>query len=419
MAANDPVEATEARRDVTSELPAALGFAPLGQSALPSMNLVRELTDQIVLDAVFTNAPITRAELAQHTGLSKTTVSEAVRRLESVGLLRVAGAQRGRPGRVGTYYRVAAEAGFVLAVELNQAGIRVRTADLLGKSIQEAAHPPARPREPAEVATQLRAVVAEAIAAGTADHGRLLAVGISVAKPVDPLTKRVIDLLDTPYPEGQIQPSEILADLVDAPLLVDNDVNLAAIAERWHGAARAVTSFAYIYLGAGMGLGLVIDDKLIRGARGAAGEIGYLSVASTTAGPGRHAFARAVAAGGFGPADPAGAVPQDTVTVARQVLDRAAAGDAEAAAIVHREGRTIGEAIAAVCAVVDPELVLLGGPIGLHPQLLAPVRAAVRELAPLPPPVEAGALGEGAALQGALVLALQRGRADLGRFAAN
>ena len=233
-----------------------------------------------------------------------------------------------------------------------------------------------------------------------------------MAKPVDPVSKRVIDLLDTPYPEGQIQPGEVLAGLLgDVPLLVDNDVNLAAIAERRHGAAREVSSFAYVYLGAGMGLGLVIDDKLIRGARGVAGEIGYLSVASTKAGPGRHTFARAVAAGGFGPEDPRGAVPQDTVTVARQVLDLAEGGDPAARAIVEAEARTIGEAVAAVCAVVDPELVILGGPIGAHPALLEPVRATVAELAPLPPPVRTGALGDGAALQGALVLALQRGRA--------
>ena len=386
----------------------------MSSPALPSMGLLRELTDQIVLDTVFAHAPITRAEVAQRTGISKTTVSEAVRRLERVGLLTEAGAQRGRPGRVGTYYRVAADAGFVLAVELNQAGVMVCTADVLGTPLRELAVPPVAVREPDQVAAQLRAVVAEAIAEGRAGHQRLLAVGVSVAKPVDPVSQRVIDLVDTPYPEGRLQPGEVLGDLIEGvPLLVDNDVNLAAIAERWHGAAREVSSFAYVYLGAGMGLGLVIDDKLIRGARGVAGEIGYLSVASTKAGPGRHTFARAVAAGGFGPADPRDAVPQDTVTVARQVLDLAERGDPRARAIVADEARTIGEAVAAVCAVVDPELVILGGPIGAHPALLAPVRATVAELAPLPPRVDTGALGDGASLQGALVLALQRGRANL------
>lgn len=337
--------------------------------ALPSMTLLRELTDQIVLDTVFGQAPITRAEIAQRTGISKTTVSEAVRRLEEAGLLLTAGAQTGRQGRVGTYYQVAADAGFVVGVDLNSTEIRVCAADVFGTPFLESTHEPEDPR------TQLRGLVAEAIYRGQTDHRQLLAVGISVANPVDPVTKAVIELPDTPYPEGLFQPEEALSGLFTAPLLVDNDVNLAAVAERWHGAAQDVSNFAYVHIGAGMGMGLVIGDQLVRGARGVAGEIGYLSIGS----PGRQGFTRAV----------------------------------EDADSMQRTGEVIGEAIAAVCAVVDPELVLLGGPIGLNPALLDPVRQTVQALAPLPPPVELGALGENAALHGALVQALHRGRADL------
>ncbi|MCQ4080851.1 ROK family transcriptional regulator [Streptomyces sp. RB6PN25] len=386
----------------------------LGLQALPSMTLLRELTDQIVLDTVFEQAPITRAEIAQQTGISKTTVSEAVRRLEGAGLLLPAGEQRGRQGRVGTYYKVASTAGFVVAVDLNPTQIRLCAADLFGQPFLESAHPPVQPREPARVAEQLRELVSKAIAEGNPGRGRPLAVAVSVANPVDPATSRVIPLADTPYPEGLIQPQEALDGLIDAPILVENDVNLAAIAERWHGAARTADSFAYVYIGAGMGMGLLIGDQLIRGARGVAGEIGYLSVSSQPPGPlhGRHGFARAIAAAGFHPSREPGS-DQVAVDVARQVFDRAAKGNAEAKAVVEEEGRTIGEAIAAVCAVVDPELVLLGGPIGLHPALLEPVRATVQDLAPLPPAIEVGTLGDAAVLHGALALALRRARADL------
>ncbi len=388
-----------------------------GLRALPSMTLLRELTDQIVLDTVFEQAPVTRAEIAQHTGISKTTVSESARRLEAAGLLLPAGEQRGRQGRVGTYYQVAPTAGYVVAVDLNPTRIRLCAADLFGHPFQQSALPPAQPREPARVAERLRELVADAVTEAGSDHGRLLAVAVSVANPVDPATSRVIPLADTPYPEGLIQPQETLADLVEAPILVENDVNLAAVAERWHGAARTTDSFAYVYIGAGMGMGLVVGDQLIRGARGVAGEIGYLSVSSQPAGPGlgRHGFARAVA-GGFHPErgqDGGQDGDQVAVDVARQVFDRAARGEAEAQAVVEREGRTIGEAIAAVCAVIDPEVVLLGGPIGLHPALLEPVRAAVRDLAPLPPAIEVGTLGDTAVLHGALALALRRARTDL------
>jgi predicted NBD/HSP70 family sugar kinase len=387
------------------------GFAG---SALPSMALLRELTDQIVLDIVFEQAPITRAEIAQRTGISKTTVSESVRRLERMKLLLPAGEQRGRQGRVGTYYQVATDAGFVVAVDLHPTELRVCATDLFGRAFLESTHQPAQPRNPDHIARQLRTLVTGAIEQGTVGHGQPLAVGVSVANPVDPRTSAVIPLEDTPYPEGVFQPQEALAGLTDAPLLVENDVNLAAVAERWHGAAREAESFAYVFIGAGMGMGLVVGDRLVRGARGGAGEIGYLSVGSEPPGTQtRHGFARAVAAAGFRPRHLPGTDSVDSVAVAREIFRLADEGDEEARAVIAQEGRTIGEAIATVCAVVDPELVLLGGPIGSHPALLDPVREAVNALAPLPPPIESGALGEAAPLRGALTIALRRARADL------
>ena len=386
----------------------------LAGSGLPSMALVRELTDQIVLDTVFEQAPVTRAEIAQKTGISKTTVSESVRRLEQMKLLLPAGEQRGRQGRVGTYYQVAADAGFVVAVDLHPTEIRLCAADLFGHSFLEVSHQPVQPRIPRHIAGQLRDIVIDAIAQGTVSHGQPLAVGVSVANPVDPDTSAVIPLVDSPYPEGLFQPQEALAGVTDAPLLVENDVNLAAVAERWHGAARDASSFAYVYIGAGMGMGLIIGDQLIRGARGVAGEIGYLSISAQPPGSQtRHGFARAIAAAGFRPEHLSEDDDLHSVAVAHKIFRLAAEGDPQARAIVEHEGRTIGEAITTVCAVVDPELILLGGPIGSHPALLEPVRATVQALAPLPPPIEAGALGDAAPLRGALAIALRRARADL------
>ncbi|HKG52091.1 MAG TPA: ROK family transcriptional regulator, partial [Actinomycetales bacterium] len=272
--------------------------------ALPRLDLLRELSDQSVLDVVFAEQAVTRAEIARRTGISKPTVNEAVRRLERVGLLRAAGSQTGRPGRVATFYEVAADVGFVLAVDLGPSAIRVTVGDLLGNALVDSSYPP--PREPSGVADQLRRAVDTAVEAGRAGHGPLRAVAVSVANPVDPATGTVVALPDTPYPEGLIQPAEALADSLanpaDVPLLVENDVNLAALAEGAHGAGRDVDSFAYLYVGAGLGMGLVLGGSLVRGSRGLAGEIGYLSLGF--AGPEkqrRHGLARAVAAHGFGP----------------------------------------------------------------------------------------------------------------------
>jgi predicted NBD/HSP70 family sugar kinase len=378
--------------------------------ALPRLDLLRELTDQSVLDVVFTTGAVTRAEIARQTGISKPTINEAVRRLERVGLLRPAGSQTGRPGRVATFYEVASDAGFVVAVDLNPSAIGVTAGDLFGATFAEWSYPP--PRQPAGVADQLRAAVATAVERGRAGSGPLLAVAVSVANPVDP-SGAVIALADTPYPEGLIQPAEVLAGQFDVPLLVENDVNLAAIAERFEGAGRDIPSFAYLHVGAGLGLGLIINGTLVRGSRGAAGEIGYLSLGFGSPDEhDRHGLARAVAAHGFAPRR-RGDELQDAITVARDVFDRAATGDAEALAVIEREGQAIGEAAAAVCAIVDPDLIILGGPIGTRPTLLPPVQRTVDKLAPIPTPVLTGTIAEAAPLRGALALALQRARADL------
>lgn len=195
--------------------------------------------------------------------------------------------------RVGTYYQVAADAGFVIAVDLHQNEIRLCAADLFGRPFLESTHQPAQPRDPEHIARQLRSIITGAIDQGTVGHGKPLTIGVSVANPVDPRTSAVIPLEDTPYPEGVFQPQEALAGLTDAPLLVENDVNLAAVAERWHGAGRDADSFAYVFIGAGMGMGLVIGDRLIRGARGVAGEIGYLSVSSQPPAPRSDTASRA------------------------------------------------------------------------------------------------------------------------------
>jgi len=368
---------------------------------------VRDRVEQSILDFVFAEARLlTRVEIALHTGLSKPTTNAAVRRLEQEGLLAAAGLQTGRQGRVATFYELARTAGAVVAVELNPTVIRVAVSDLLGKDVTRRELAP--PRSPAEVGRRLEDVVVE-------ESGRipvpLRAVAVSVAKPVDPRTLDVIELPDTPYPEGLVQPARLLADRVDAPLLVDNDANLAALGEQHIGVAKDVRNFAYVYVGAGIGGGIVVDGQLVRGSRGLAGEFGYLpSRADATAE--RHGLARAVAALGLGPRR-RDAWYADPITDARALLTAAEQGDGQALAAVAAAGLALGEAATALTAVIDPEILVLGGPVGIHPLLLARVQDTLDELAPAPTKVVAGALGETAPLQGALELARRHARANL------
>lgn len=357
--------------------------------ALPQ-TVLREATDRRLLDETIRRGRTTRVDLAEATGYSRPTVSEAVRRLVAGGLLDATGLKEtGRRGRVGTFYALGARAGWVLALEISQSGVRARATDLAGRVLSEQSRPPTVPGDSAGLTASLRAAIREA----TGGAGPLRAVGVSIANPVDPATHAVVPLVGTPFPEGLRSPAEMIGDLVPAPILVDNDVNLAALAEHRVGRAAGATSFAYVYVGAGLGVGLYLGDQLVRGAHGLAGEIGYLPGAASPT------LAGDLAAGGFGRSD----APSTDVAAALAVLD----GDDDAA--LGRLAAAVGRAIVSVAAVVDPALFLLGGPVGTHPALLPRVRETI--VFPGPTEVDRGALGVDAPLQGAVQMAVEHARA--------
>jgi predicted NBD/HSP70 family sugar kinase len=343
---------------------------------LPRLKMLRELTDRAVLDDVFSHGRVTRVELSDRTGISRPTISESVRRLEAAGLLTATGSREtGQRGRIATFYELGADTGYVIALELNQFGVHAMACDLRQTALAE---------RRAELGGDLSAKVRAAIA-GVEAPGPLRAVAISVANPVDPATREVIPLPGSPFPEGFIR----LDDVIDAPLMVDNDVNWAALAERRAGAARRASSFAYVHVGAGIGMSLYLGDQLVRGAHGLAGEIGYLKVGDSDV-----TLTDALLRQGFG-TPPAIDVPT--------VL----AGDKRGF------GTVIGRAVASACTVFDPELVLFGGPLGGHPEILPHIRAALDGATPAPVRVEAGEFGDAAPLRGALAWAVDHGRGQL------
>jgi predicted NBD/HSP70 family sugar kinase len=269
----------------------------------------------------------------------------------------------------------------------------------------------------------------------------LRAVAVSVANPVHPSTHEVIALPGSPFPEGLLSPSDVLAEVLSAPVLVDNDVNLAALAEHRVGAAGGVDSFAYVYVGAGLGLGLYVGDRLIRGAHGLAGEIGYLPGADVGDEPGLRTLAAELAAAGLGRSD----APSNDVEAVLRLLDslptesaqpteqsqptenllptepgarvdatasgETGAGSGEGMRVLEVLSRAVARAIASVQAVIDPELVVLGGPVGSHPVLLEPVRRKLSTISIAPGRLEHGTLGVLAPLNGAVYLALDQARA--------
>jgi predicted NBD/HSP70 family sugar kinase len=336
------------------------------EPAKPSLDLLRSLTDEHVLRTLMRHRRLTRAELAAETGISKPTAGESVRRLTEAGLLADTGERtvggRGR-GRVGSYYALA-DAGAALAVSIAPDGIVAECVNAFGDTVSRAERGTARPARPDQVTAGLRAAVA-GDHQGTGVPPRLAVV--SAADPVDRATGRLVHLPDAPFLLGELDPAEVLAPYVAGPVTVDNDVNWAARAERDCAPPQALRDFAYVYLDDGMGCAIVSDAEVRRGASGLAGEIAHL----ITIGPHGQAMRLIDVFGELGLRRADSTAIDGERLLAAVTGDHAQAGDAR---------RTLGHAVsgvlAAVVALSDPEIIVIGGSWGAHPLIVDAVTAA-------------------------------------------
>jgi predicted NBD/HSP70 family sugar kinase/biotin operon repressor len=369
-----------------------------------------------VLAALLDGSPLTRPELANRTGLSAPTISEAVRRLVDGGLLVDAGVRRGRPGRVPTYYRLAATAGYVIGVDIGADNLRIAAADLAG-AVHLERRQSATAMGAARVASQVANMIASAVRAIGGKLGPLRRVGVAAPGAVHP-DGRTMSLAWNLGEEGLFDLLTPLEARVDAPIVLDNNVNLAALGERWRGHARGVSTFAFLAVGAGIGMGLIHNGEPVRGAHGAAGEVAYLPLPGSVlpaqrVGRGREPLA--AEAGGYGILATVkaskswpGTRPSNVV----ELFEQAAAGVPAACELVEAEAHQLGLTIASTAAVFDPELVLLGGGVGSNPLLLPMVRETVGAYIPFAPRIETSALGEMASLTGAVFVALDAARTE-------
>lgn len=383
-------------------------------------NLLRELSEQEVLDAIFHGGPITRPQIADRAGLSKATVGAAVERLERAGIIHTAGPLHGRPGRSPLSYEVRGTAGFVLGIDIGGNNIRAETADIFGEPIAEEQRATSRDGARA-VSAQVMEIAGRVVDQARSSHERLLSAAVSTPGIVDQVSHRVTGLAYNISPDGGLDPLAALRGRFDVAVQIDNNVNLAALGESWEGVAHGVSTFAFISVGAGVGMGLVVDGELVRGAHGGAGEIGYLPISHDPYAE-RHrlhgGLEDEIGAAGILAAlaerrSGEGRDPVGEPSSAQEVFALADRGDADAREVVDGVARRLGAAIASVIAVVDPELVVLGGGIGSNPSLLGPVRSTVAELVPLTARIETSRLGDQAALHGALAAALREAREQL------
>ena len=377
----------------------------MSRSATPQ--LLRHLNERTVLDAIRSDAPISRAEISRRLGISKPTVSGVLRSLLDAGLVRETQKGSGPPGYGALFFEPVPDAAHALGLDIGARFLRGAICDLRGD---------VRARLDVEVA----GADATTIVTATADlRQRLLAAAELAPDAIEAAVVGVpgmlergsgrVRLADNVHGLEELDVAAELADVLGLPVTVENDVNLAALGEQWRGVGRALEDFVFLSVGTGLGAGLVLRGELHRGHHGAAGEIDY-----------------ALGAGGAALDPSAPAVSQLAARLAAEdrhetalsapfdvprIFGAARAGDPLAQAVVAEEARRIAMQVAPIAAVADVGLVVLGGGIGANGDLLlGPVRVLLERLVPYPPRVEVSSLGDAAVLTGALAVGLRAAR---------
>ncbi|MFI9076865.1 ROK family protein [Streptomyces sioyaensis] len=325
--------------------------------------VLRAMNDRTTLDLLVSQGPLTRTRIGELTGLSKPTVSQLLARLAAAGLVRTTGSVTGRPGPSAQLYEINPAAAQVAALSVDGLGVTAAVADITGRLLGEEwvsteAVGTEAPHRTAQLAAR---AVDGALAKAGLGRDRLHGAVIGTPGALDPRTGR---LRYAPHLPGLASHAlqEELAEALGMPVTVENDVNLAAVAEQYDGAAQGVDDFVLVWVDEGIGAALVLGGRLLRGATGAAGEIGHLPLpgAPLSRGGDRSA-ARADAGGGFQRlvgAPSVRALGREWGPEVRTVAG-ALAHDAVRAVVARR----LATGLAAVVAVVDPGLVVLSGAV--------------------------------------------------------
>jgi predicted NBD/HSP70 family sugar kinase len=379
-------------------------------------SLLRELNDRSALELLLNGGPMTRAQLGEHTGLSKVTASQLLARLEDRGLVAVAGEQAGGRGPNAALYAVVPSSAYVAGLHVEQDEISAGVADVTGTVVTQISVNPAEAEDPVPLVRG--AVMAACESAGVAPEA-LRAFVIGTPGVLDPRTGDPRFAFNLPaWHEGVL---EALRNDLRRPVTLENDVNLAAMAERSVGAAIGVDDFVLVWIGVGLGLATILGGRLHRGVGGAAGEIGYLPVPGVPlpedlTHPATGAFQRLVGAQAVVPlaAEYGFAAPTAAAAVAAAAAS-ATAGDDRGIAFLCELAVRVATGVAAISVVLDPGLVVLGGDVGRAggTELARRVAADVGRFCLAKPQVLPTAVVGNPVLRGAILAAVDQARSEL------
>lgn len=391
---------------------------PPGDTAAGSPSVLRRLNLAHVLRIIRSEGPMPRSDVVRVSGISKPTVNEVVETLLAAGLITESldgGTERPRrPGPRARLLQFNSRRRLVIGVDVEASRILALLSDLDGTILGSARRPTPHGGRQDEVLRAVRQTVRDVVAQSEADWSAVRAVVVGTPGIVDRESGTVRLVPQLSGWEGRPL-ARLLSDALAAPVLLEHDVHLAVIGEYWRGVAAGLRNAAYLQIDVGVGMGFLIDGTVYAGADGAAGEVGYLPVVRSLpaagaaglgpfeAAAGATAFS-ALAAEAIARGDETVLRPTDGGEVgAAAVLAAAHDGDRTAAGIVDTVLGHLAGGLASIAAVLNPEIVVLGGEVGEQlgayvPWLQQQLDAAV----PAPPRVHVTSLEDQAIALGAV-----------------
>lgn len=377
-------------------------------SATPST--VRAINDRVTLELLLQHPTLTRTQLATLTGLSKPTATQLLQRLADSGLIVSRGTTSGSPGPNAQLYALNERAAFVAAVDVDEHRLTVAVADLAGTVLGHVSET-ADFTTPGDPVAAVRDLLADACRRGGVKVRELDAVVLGVPAAYDADADRLIFADHIPgWSESRTLPR--LREAVRTEVVVENDVKLAAVWERGHGAARDVDSFALVWVGTGIGLAVDIGGAIYTGATGGAGEIGYMRLGLRTdqdaLPPTFHDLVGSEAVTALAREHGLPSNPEEAVAAARQDLSHGMP-------FLSTLARRLAGGLAPVVAVLDPPLLVLAGPTCVPGgEVLAQlVTEEIRALSPFTTRLAMSEVQGSHVLQGGLDAGLTRVRSRL------
>jgi predicted NBD/HSP70 family sugar kinase len=374
-----------------------------------AQSLLRSMNARAVLELIHRTGPIARSDIAAGTGLSKPTITLALNTLLAAGVVDETGYAHGRPGPAAALYRVRPASGLSVGVDIGHDRINAAIADITGEVHARTQAKPRRRRD--TLVAQVRDLAADLAGRMDATVDDLVRVVVGVPAVVRPDGEH-LGLCDSLPDDGDGFPQALRAAFGGVPVTLENDVNLAVLGERSVRGAE-LSEFVLFSIGTGLGVGIVLGGQLYRGVTGAAGEIGYLP-GDDPAVPATPPHDRAMikdTLSGASIVDEGVERGLDAQLSGREVFDLARTGEDQALQVVDVIARRIAYVICSLTAVIDPALVVLGGGVGLNPDLLLdPVARHVRAMSLFAPSIEVSQAGKDAVLLGAVSFASELAR---------